>query len=110
MRRGAREGEVRRQLDLAHASETDLVQRLAEIDRDLARRRADAEAARVDAEQATASVVDITADVAALRAKLAQRKEVFNRRAVEAYMGGQGRPLDDLAMAGELAGRAPRPE
>jgi murein DD-endopeptidase MepM/ murein hydrolase activator NlpD len=97
-----RQGEVRQELDLAHASETDLTRRLAELDVDLAKRRSEAGAAQADSREAAASVERITADVAALRATLAQRRETFNRRAVEAYMGGEGRPLDDLSMAGEL--------
>lgn len=94
--------QVRRELDLAQASETELEKHLEEIAADLADRQADAAAARADAEQAAASVVKITADITALKAELVHRRDVFNRRAVVAYMGGQGRPLDDLSLAGEL--------
>jgi murein DD-endopeptidase MepM/ murein hydrolase activator NlpD len=97
-----RQGEVRQQLDLAQASEAQLTRRLAEIEKDLVDRRSDAEAARADSEEAAASVERITADVESSRAQLVQRKTVFNRRAVVAYMGGDGRPLDDLNLAGEL--------
>jgi murein DD-endopeptidase MepM/ murein hydrolase activator NlpD len=97
-----RQGEVRQELDLAHASETDLTRRLAELESDLARRRSEEGAAQADSEEAAASVIRITADVAALRGRLTQRRQTFNRRAVEAYMGGEGRPLDDLSIAGEL--------
>jgi murein DD-endopeptidase MepM/ murein hydrolase activator NlpD len=97
-----REEQVRHDLDLAHASETELEKHLAQIAADLVDRQADAAAARADAEAAAASVVKITADIAALKVELAHRKDIFNRRAVLAYMGGQGRPLDDLALAGEL--------
>ena len=73
-----------------------------EIAADLADRQAEAADAQSDADQAAASVVKITADIAALKVELVHRKEIFNRRAVMAYMGGQGRPLDDLSLAGEL--------
>jgi murein DD-endopeptidase MepM/ murein hydrolase activator NlpD len=94
--------EVRHDLDLAHASESELEKHLAQIAADLVSRQADAADARSDADEAAASVVKITADIATLKVELAHRKEIFNRRAVLAYMGGQGRPLDDLALAGEL--------
>ena len=97
-----RQGEVRQQLDLAQASEAQLTRRLAEIEGDLADRRSEAEAARSDSEEAAASVERIAADVEASRARLTQRRTVFNRRAVVAYMGGEGRPLDELNLAGEL--------
>jgi murein DD-endopeptidase MepM/ murein hydrolase activator NlpD len=97
-----RQGELRHQLDLAHASEADLDRRLEELDVDLAKRRSEATAARADSEEAAASVTRISAQIDELRARLAERKEQFNRRAVVAYMGGEGRPLDDLAIAGEL--------
>ncbi len=97
-----RQGEVRKQLDLAQATETQLTRRLTEIEKDLVDRRSEAEAARADSEEAAASVARITAEVEASRARLAQRKTVFNRRAVVAYMGGEGRPLDELNLAGEL--------
>lgn len=94
--------DVRRNLDLAQASETELEKHLAEIAADLVDRQAEAADAKSDAEEAAASVVRITADITALKADLARRKEIFNRRAVMAYMAGQGRPLDDLALAGQL--------
>ena len=94
--------QVRHDLDLAQASETELEKHLAEIAADLVDRQAEAGDAQSDADQAAASVVKITADIAALKVDLAHRKEIFNRRAVMAYMGGQGRPLDDLALAGQL--------
>jgi len=97
-----RQGQLRHQLDLATASEADLNRRLEEIDNDLARRRSEAEAARADSEEAAASVTSITGQIDELRARLTQRKGAFNRRAVIAYMGGHGRPLDNLAIAGEL--------
>jgi len=94
--------QVRHDLDLAQASETELEKHLAQIAADLVARQADAADARSDADEAAASVVKITADIAGLKVELAHRKDIFNRRAVVAYMGGQGRPLDDLALAGEL--------
>jgi murein DD-endopeptidase MepM/ murein hydrolase activator NlpD len=97
-----RQGQLRQQLDLATASEAELNRRLEEIDNDLARRRSEAEAARADSEEAAASVTRITGEIDALRARLTQRRGAFNRRAVIAYMGGHGRPLDNLAIAGEL--------
>jgi murein DD-endopeptidase MepM/ murein hydrolase activator NlpD len=97
-----KEEQVRHDLDLAQASETELEKHLAQIAADLVDRQADAATARADADQAAASVVKITADIAALKVELAHRKDIFNRRAVMAYMGGQGRPLDDFALAGEL--------
>jgi murein DD-endopeptidase MepM/ murein hydrolase activator NlpD len=97
-----RQGEVRQELDLAHASEADLTRRLAELDLDLAKRRSEAGAAKADSEEAAASVRRITAEIDTLRARLTQRRETFNRRAVQAYMGGEGRSLDDLSVAGEL--------
>ena len=97
-----KEDQVRHDLDLAQASETELEKHLAQIAADLVTRQADAADARSDADEAAASVVKITADIAALKVELAHRKDIFNRRAVMAYMGGQGRPLDDFALAGEL--------
>ncbi|MGH9005216.1 MAG: murein hydrolase activator EnvC family protein, partial [Acidimicrobiia bacterium] len=94
--------QVRRDLDLAQVSETELEKHLEAIASDLADRRVEAADAQSDADQAAASVVKISADITALKAELVHRKEIFNRRAVMAYMGGQGRPLDDLALAGEL--------
>ena len=94
--------QVRRDLDLAQASETELEKHLEEIAADLVDRQAEAAAAQSDADQAAASVVKITADIAALKVELAHRKDIFNRRAVIAYMGGEGRPLDDLSLAGQL--------
>ena len=94
--------QVRRDLDLAQASETELEKHLEEIAADLVERQAEAADAQSDADQAAASVIKITADIAALKVELAHRKEIFNRRAVMAYMGGEGRPLDDLALAGQL--------
>jgi murein DD-endopeptidase MepM/ murein hydrolase activator NlpD len=94
--------QVRRDLDLAQASETELEKHLEEIAADLADRQAEAAAAQSDADQAAASVVKITADIAALKTELGHRREIFNRRAVIAYMGGEGRPLDDLSLAGQL--------
>jgi murein DD-endopeptidase MepM/ murein hydrolase activator NlpD len=97
-----RQGEVRHQLDLAHASDAQLTRRLDQIEDDLVERRSEAEAARADSEEAAASVERISADVEASRTRLVQRRTVFNRRAVVAYMGGEGRPLDELNLAGEL--------
>jgi len=97
-----REEQVRHDLDLTRASETELEKHLAQIAADLVDRQTDAADAQSDADQAAASVVKITADIAALKVELAHRKDIFNRRAVMAYMGGQGRPLDDFALAGEL--------
>jgi len=97
-----KEDQVRHDLDLAHASETELEKHLAQIASDLVSRQADASDAQSDADEAAASVVRITADIAGLKVELAHRKDIFNRRAVMAYMGGQGRPLDDFALAGEL--------
>jgi murein DD-endopeptidase MepM/ murein hydrolase activator NlpD len=94
--------QLRRDLDLAQASESDLEKHLEEIAADLVDRQAEAGDAQSDADQASASVVKISADIAALKVELVHRKEIFNRRAVMAYMGGQGRPLDDLSLAGEL--------
>ena len=93
---------VRRQLDVARASDTQLADRLEVIDRDLSRQRAEAESARVDAEAAAEAVARVTRTITELRTQLAERKAIFNRRAVAAYTGGQGRPLDDLAVAGDL--------
>lgn len=93
---------VRRQLDIARASDTQLADRLEVIDRDLSRRRAEAENARVETEAAAEAIARVTSRITELRTQLAQRKAVFNRRAVEAYTGGAARPLDDLAVAGEL--------
>jgi len=97
-----RQGEARHQLDLAHASDVQLTRRLEQIEHDLVDRRSEAEAARADSEEAAAEVERITAEVDASRTRLTQRKTVFNRRAVVAYMGGDGRPLDELNLAGEL--------
>ena len=94
--------QIRRDLDLAQASESELEKHLEEIAADLVERQAEAGDAQSDADQAAASVVTISADIVALKAELVHRNEIFNRRAVLAYMGGQGRPLDDLALAGEL--------
>jgi murein DD-endopeptidase MepM/ murein hydrolase activator NlpD len=94
--------QLRRDLDLAQASESDLEKHLEEIAADLVDRQAEAADAQSDSDQAAASVVKISADITALKAELVHRKEIFNRRAVMAYMGGQGRPLDDLSLAGEL--------
>jgi murein DD-endopeptidase MepM/ murein hydrolase activator NlpD len=98
----AKAEQVRHDLDLAQASESELEKHLQEIAADLVDRQAEAADARNDADQAAASVVKITADIAALKVDLAHRKDIFNRRAVMAYMGGQGRPLDDFALAGQL--------
>jgi murein DD-endopeptidase MepM/ murein hydrolase activator NlpD len=97
-----RQGEVRKQLDLAQATEAQLTRRLGEIEGDLARKRSEAGAARTDSEEAAAAVTRITAEIDAARSRLVQRRTVFNRRAVVAYMGGEGRPLDELNIAGEL--------
>ncbi len=94
--------QIRRDLDLAQASESELEKHLEEIAADLVERQTEAGDAQSDADQAAASVVKISADIVALKAELVHRKEIFNRRAVLAYMGGQGRPLDDFALAGEL--------
>jgi len=98
----AKAEQVRRDLDLAQASESELEKHLEEIAADLVDRQAEAADAQADADQAAASVVKITADIAALKVELVHRKEIFNRRAVMAYMGGEGRPLDDWALAGQL--------
>jgi murein DD-endopeptidase MepM/ murein hydrolase activator NlpD len=97
-----RQGEVRKQLDLAQATEAQLTRRVEELERDIVARRAEAEAARADSQEASAAVVRISAEVEELRSRLDQRRQVFNRRAVVAYMGGEGRPLDELSVAGEL--------
>jgi murein DD-endopeptidase MepM/ murein hydrolase activator NlpD len=97
-----RRGEVKHQLDLAQADEAQLTRRIEQLDRDLVRRRGEAEAAQRDADEAAASVVRIGQDIESLRTQLEERRRVFNRRAVAAYMGGQGRQLDDLAVAGDL--------
>jgi murein DD-endopeptidase MepM/ murein hydrolase activator NlpD len=94
--------QVRHDLDLAQASETELERHLEQIAADLADRQAEATDARSDSEQAAASVAKISADIAALKVELVHRKEIFNRRAVMAYMGGQGRPFEGLNLAGEL--------
>ena len=94
--------QVRRDLDLAQASETELEKHIGDIAADLVDRQSEASDAQSDADQAAASVVKITGDIAALKSELVHRKDIFNRRAVKAYMGGQGRPLDDLSLAGEL--------
>ena len=94
--------QIRRELDLAQASESELEKHLEEIAADLADRQAEAAAAQADADQAAASVAKISADIAALKVELSHRREIFNRRAVLAYMGGEGRPLDDLSLAGQL--------
>lgn len=97
-----RQSEVRGQLDLARASEAELTRRVSELDQEVARRRADAEAAQADAGDAAVAVSRITQDVEGLRARVVHRRQVFNRRAVTAYMEGEGRPLEGLAMIGEL--------
>lgn len=97
-----RQVEARRELGHAQASEAELTRRLEQIEADLAHRRSEAEAARVDATEAAAAVERITAEIETSRARLAQRQSIFNRRAVVAYMGGEGRPLDELNLAGEL--------
>jgi murein DD-endopeptidase MepM/ murein hydrolase activator NlpD len=94
--------EVRRDLDLAQASETELEKHIGDIAADLADRQVEASAAQADADQAAASVVKISGDIAVLKDQLIHRKGIFNKRAVMAYMGGQGRPLDDLSLAGQL--------
>jgi murein DD-endopeptidase MepM/ murein hydrolase activator NlpD len=97
-----RQEQVRRDLDLAQVSETELEKHLEEIAADLIDRQSEAVDAQADADQASASVVKISAEITVLKAELVHRKDLFNRRAVVAYMGGQGRPLDDLSLAGEL--------
>ncbi len=97
-----RQGEVRKALDLAHATDAQMTKRLEEIDRDLVRKRSEAGAAQADSDEAAAAVVRIGAEIGQLRQTLTHRREVFNRRAVTAYMGGEGRPLDELSVAGEL--------
>lgn len=97
-----RQGEVRKQLDLAQATDAQMTKRLEEIDGDLARKRSEAGAAEADSEEAAAAVISIQADIDQLRQTLAHRRDVFNRRAVTAYMGGEGRPLGELNVAGEL--------
>jgi murein DD-endopeptidase MepM/ murein hydrolase activator NlpD len=101
-----RRNQVKHQLDLAQADEAELTKHLERLDGDLLRRRGEAETAQRDADQAAASVVQIGQDIESLRAQLQERHRVFNRRAVSAYMGGQGRPLDDLSVGDLLA--APR--
>ena len=66
-------------------------------------KQSEAEAARLAADEATAAADRVSAEVAELKQVLESRKATFNRRAVQAYMGGEGRPLDDLS----VAGRAP---
>jgi murein DD-endopeptidase MepM/ murein hydrolase activator NlpD len=102
-----RRNQVKHQLDLAQADEAQLTRHLEKLDGDLLRRQGEAETARGDADQAATSVVQIGQDIEALKTQLAERHRVFNRRAVSAYMGGQGRPLDDLSVAGNLLA-APR--
>jgi murein DD-endopeptidase MepM/ murein hydrolase activator NlpD len=102
-----RRNQVKHQLDLAQADEAQLTGHLEKLDGDLLRRQGEAETARGDADQAATSVVQIGQDIEALKTQLAERHRVFNRRAVSAYMGGQGRPLDDLSVAGNLLA-APR--
>lgn len=97
-----RRSEVKQKLDLAQADEAQLTRRIEDLDRDLVRKRSEAEVARGDAEEAAASVVRIGQDIESLRTQLEDRRRVFNRRAVAAYMGGQGRQLDDLTVAGDL--------
>ena len=97
-----KEDQVRHDLDLAHASESELEKHLAQIAADLVARQADAADAKSDAEEAAVSVVKITADIAALKVELAHRKDIFNRRAVKAYMAGQGRPLDSPTATARL--------
>ncbi|MGH9003158.1 MAG: hypothetical protein ACRDYV_08520, partial [Acidimicrobiia bacterium] len=60
-----RQGEVKKQLDLAQATETQLTRRLTEIEGDLVDRRSEAGAARADSEEAAAAVERITAEVEA---------------------------------------------
>src|SRR2546430_5262973 len=79
-----KEEQVRHDLDLTRASETELEKHLAQIAADLVDRQTDAADAQSDADQAAASVVKITADIASLKVELAHRKEIFNRRAVMA--------------------------
>jgi murein DD-endopeptidase MepM/ murein hydrolase activator NlpD len=97
-----RQGQVKQALNVAQASEVELNRRLEQVGQDLVRKRSEAEAAKADADAANESVTRIATEITALRDRLSYRKQVFNRRAAEAYMGGQGRPLDDLSVTGEL--------
>jgi murein DD-endopeptidase MepM/ murein hydrolase activator NlpD len=97
-----RRGEVKHKLDAAHADEAELTRRIEQLDGDIVRRRGEAEAAQRDAAEASASVVRIGQDIESLRLQLEERRKLFNRRAVAAYMGGQARQLDELSMAGDL--------
>lgn len=97
-----RQGELRQELNLAQASEAELTRRLEQIEADLARRRSEAEAARIDAAEAEVEAERLATEVEASQARFEQRRSIFNRRAVVAYMGGEGRPLDELNLAGEL--------
>jgi murein DD-endopeptidase MepM/ murein hydrolase activator NlpD len=101
-----RQGELEHKLDLAHADEAALTRRIEQLDADLVRRRGEAETAQRDAAQAAVSVVRIGEDIDSLRTQLDDRRKVFNRRAVAAYMGGQSRQLDDLTVAGDLLAEA----
>ena len=97
-----REGQVRNALGSAHATEAQLAKRLEQIAVDLGRKKGEAEAAQLAADEATAAADRVSAEVAELKRVLESRKATFNRRAVQAYMGGEGRPLDDLTVAGGL--------
>lgn len=97
-----RQGELRQELNLAQASEAELTRRLEQIEADLARRRSETEAARIDAAEAEVEAERLVTEVEASQARFEQRRSIFNRRAVVAYMGGEGRPLDELNLAGEL--------
>ena len=97
-----REGQIRDALGSAAATEAQLAKRLERLAVDLGRKRSEAEAAQLAAEEATAAADRVSAEVAELKKVLENRKATFNRRAVQAYMGGEGRPLDDLSVAGGL--------
>jgi murein DD-endopeptidase MepM/ murein hydrolase activator NlpD len=97
-----REGHVRNALGSAHATEAQLARRLERIAVDLGRKKGEAEAAQIAADEATAAADRVSAEVAELKRVLETRKATFNRRAVKAYMGGEGRPLDEITGAGGL--------
>jgi murein DD-endopeptidase MepM/ murein hydrolase activator NlpD len=97
-----REGQLRNALGSAQATEAQLAKRLERIAVDLGSKKGEAEAAQLAADEATAAADRVSAEVAELKRVLESRKATFNRRAVQAYMGGAGRPLDDLSVAGGL--------
>src|SRR2546423_5653092 len=76
-----KEEQVRHDLDLAQASETELEKHLAQIADDLVDRQAEATDAQSDADPAAASVIKITAGLAAPQGELGPPRGNFNRRA-----------------------------